>query len=79
MEDQEAIGEFLPLKCKNHPNEKIFAKTAEDFKPFSGGGCHRTCMSLLPCGHSCQKLCHMVDMDHSLSKCKSPCGRYVLF
>ncbi|XP_076264518.1 NFX1-type zinc finger-containing protein 1-like isoform X2 [Rhynchophorus ferrugineus] len=73
LKDQDAISEYFPLKCEIHPSETISVKTVEDFQAISGGGCLRICATKLSCGHPCQKLCHLEDMEHILSKCHFPC------
>lgn len=65
----------LTLRCQNHPDNVVDAKTADDFKAVPDGGCTRTCEERLKCGHICQRYCHILDRKHELINCYKPCPR----
>lgn len=73
MKEQDAIGTSLELVCSNHPERVIHAKDAEDFKKAPEGGCILQCTFRLPCGHSCERVCHPDDGEHVLYKCQKDC------
>lgn len=74
MEEQDLIGEKLPIVCPNHPLRKMEVKTPKDFELLSPfGGCLEKCIFRLACGHVCTKICHIDDQDHASFKCKKPC------
>ena len=77
MRDQNAIGEALELVCTKHPDRKIHARVADDFKSAPEGGCTLPCKFRLPCGHSCTRVCHPEDSDHALYKCQKDCSTEV--
>ncbi|ELU02825.1 hypothetical protein CAPTEDRAFT_212972 [Capitella teleta] len=67
-------GHALPLVCRNHPEEKVFAIRANDFDRAPEGGCMRNCSFRLPCGHVCGRACHAYDMEHTQVRCLQPCA-----
>ena len=73
MKDHDTIGEALELVCRNHPERKIHAKVADDFKKAPEGGCILPCKFRLPCGHVCERVCHPDDSDHAFYKCQKDC------
>ena len=73
MRDQGAVGESLQLFCTNHPERRIYAKVAEDFKQAPEGGCTMPCQFRLPCGHVCERACHPDDNNHQLYSCRKNC------
>ena len=77
MKDHNAIGEALELVCTKHPDRKIHARVADDFKSAPEGGCTLPCKFRLPCGHSCTRVCHPEDSDHALYKCQKDCSTEV--
>ena len=77
MKDHNAIGEALELVCSKHPDRKIHARVADDFKSAPEGGCTLPCEFRLPCGHSCTRVCHPDDSDHALYKCQKDCSTEV--
>ena len=77
MKDHNAIGEALELVCTKHPDRKIHARVADDFKSAPEGGCTLPCKFRLPCGHSCTRVCHPDDSDHALYKCQKDCSTEV--
>lgn len=77
MKDHNAIGEALELVCTKHPDRKIHARVADDFKSAPEGGCTLPCKFRLPCGHSCTRVCHPEDSDHTLYKCQKDCSTEV--
>lgn len=52
---------YMQIKC-----ESDFAKCPE-------GGCTRRCNADLQCGHSCTRICHILDREHNEFKCKEKC------
>lgn len=73
MKQRNSIGDSLKLVCSNHPERVIYAKVADDFKKAPEGGCTLQCQFRLPCGHSCERVCHPDDSDHELYKCQKDC------
>ena len=67
------IGTSLPLCCPKHPEKKIEAASAEDFKKAPQGGCMSLCGFRLPCGHACPLNCHPVDPKHKMYRCIAKC------
>ncbi|KAL3275522.1 hypothetical protein HHI36_020281 [Cryptolaemus montrouzieri] len=72
--NQHAIGSALSLKCQNH-NKITNVSNPEDFFMVAEGGCNQICQMLLPCGHNCKRLCHILDREHMENKCQEECGR----
>ena len=70
------FGEGLHLYCQTH-NDKVFVATLpNDFADNAPeGGCTQICGYNLPCGHSCQRKCHIDDREHLNYKCQEPCQR----
>jgi hypothetical protein len=49
-----------------------------DFKKYAPeGGCTQICTFEFPCGHPCERTCHLLKQDHTEMKCldKNPCTR----
>jgi hypothetical protein len=67
------IGTSLPLCCPKHPEKKIDATSAEDFKRAPQGGCMSLCGFRLRCGHACHLHCHPVDPRHKEHRCVERC------
>lgn len=78
LEDQNAIGEGLALRCQVHSDTITVVKSGDDFLNISEGGCSRLCENDLICGHKCKSLCHIQNRDHVKHKCREICGRYIL-
>ena len=75
LEKSGNIGNELPLLCQTHREENT-AETAEDFSEKApSGGCLRSCMVRLNCGHVCKQQCHPRDTKHENYICDEPCGR----
>lgn len=76
LEEQESIGPGLKIRCQNH-GDIIEINSPEEFRQKSPeGGCTKMCPGVLPrCDHVCSKICHIVDRDHVLYKCKEKCAR----
>jgi hypothetical protein len=56
LEEQGKVGSSLPLKCVNHPEDRIAVNEPHDFERLAGdGGCSLPCGTQLPCGHVCQR------------------------
>lgn len=65
------IGDALELYCQNHTNYKSLVNSKDGFNAAPEGGCSRSCGYRLPCGHSCESVCHIVDTGVSLRKFSS--------
>ena len=73
------VGNGLPLHCQNHPNEKLIARTPQDFSKCPEGGCQKMCGVRLECGHVCRSPCHPLDTQHKLIyKCMQKCPKVLL-
>ncbi|CAB3987453.1 NFX1-type zinc finger-containing 1-like [Paramuricea clavata] len=73
LHNKSVIGISLPLCCPKHPEKKIEASSAEDFKKAPQGGCMSPCGFRLPCGHACSLHCHPVDPKHEKYRCTEKC------
>ncbi|KAL3140347.1 hypothetical protein ABBQ38_004611 [Trebouxia sp. C0009 RCD-2024] len=74
LEDNDAIGESLPVVCVNHPNQVTQIRAARDFDTFvRDGGCSLQCTARMPCGHTCPRMCHPDDPRHLALECMKPC------
>ncbi|XP_034245778.1 NFX1-type zinc finger-containing protein 1-like [Thrips palmi] len=71
---QGAIGPALPLRCDHHGVINNVSK-AQDFSNSPQGGCLQLCKTLMPCGHDCKQVCHILDMEHRNAKCLEKCER----
>ncbi|XP_034246908.1 NFX1-type zinc finger-containing protein 1-like [Thrips palmi] len=71
---QGGIGPALPLHCDRH-GEVTLVATAEDFAKCPQGGCLQLCKTLMPCGHDCKQVCHILDMEHKTARCMEKCER----
>ena len=69
------VKSSLTLRCQNHPDSVVEARTSDDFKAVPDGGCKRTCEERLKCGHICQRFCHILDRSHEMTNCYKPCPR----
>lgn len=78
LKEEGQTGPSLPLFCRNHRNNKLFASTAEDFLQAPEGGCFETCDARLDCGHVCRLKCHVYDTSHEMYQCKAPCNKTCL-
>ena len=48
----------------------------KDFEKYANsGGCSEPCRKRLPCGHACEKGCHIIDVDHlkTIMQCQKQC------
>ncbi|XP_026476066.1 NFX1-type zinc finger-containing protein 1-like [Ctenocephalides felis] len=75
LEKINCVGPHLTLRCQIHIDEFTTISCAEDFNKAPEGGCSRICRSLIPCGHYCNSVCHVLDREHQKYKCKEPCTR----
>ena len=74
VESRECYGNALPLYCCNHPETKYSAMKYSDFKTNApNGGCRIMCDIRLRCGHSCTKICHVFDKEHTKFLCMKAC------
>lgn len=65
---------------QNHIQSKKSVSSKDDFRRLaSDGGCQEACGSRMPCGHTCEKACHVIDHDHieEFRKCDKPCDAIV--
>ena len=79
MREQENIGKQLTLVCQNHPQNVIQASSAEDFLNAPLGGCMEPCLMSMPdCEHTCQSVCHPIDVEHKEEfACPLPCTKII--
>lgn len=75
LEQQQCIGNALPLYCRVHKERKILVAVPEDFRKSPEGGCDQLCRTRLPCGHFCPRICHPNDMSHAKYKCLRDCPK----
>ena len=76
IEEEGCLGSEFPVQCPNHDDVKQAISKPEHFSQFSPeGGCSRGCQQRLDCGHSCKRLCHISDPDHSEYKCIEKCAK----
>lgn len=73
LRQKNQIGNALTLCCQNHPNRRVKASCAEDFKQAPEGGCTQPCEFRLDCGHVCASVCHPYDPEHQKYKCVKQC------
>ncbi|XP_057379336.1 NFX1-type zinc finger-containing protein 1-like [Daphnia carinata] len=67
------IGPHFDLRCEVHKTI-IKANDASHFPP--EGGCFVKCVTEMPCGHICPKICHAEDREHIRQKCHGACLRF---
>ncbi|KAM8916847.1 NFX1-type zinc finger-containing protein 1 isoform 1-T2 [Spinachia spinachia] len=75
LREKDQIGNALTLCCQNHPDRRVKASRAEDFKLAPEGGCMEPCMFRLDCGHVCTRMCHPNDPEHKEYRCLKKCQR----
>ncbi|KAI8514834.1 NFX1-type zinc finger-containing protein 1 [Branchiostoma belcheri] len=75
MEERGCIGHHLMLRCQNHPDTEVKARSAKDFTAAPEGGCTRDCDVRLECGHRCRLSCHPADPEHEVYKCYEDCTK----
>ncbi|KAL3153759.1 hypothetical protein ABBQ32_013348 [Trebouxia sp. C0010 RCD-2024] len=74
LEEDNAVGESLPVVCANHRNQVTQISAARDFDTFvRDGGCSLQCTARMPCGHTCPRMCHPDDPRHLALECMKPC------
>lgn len=76
LEKRQAIGPALEIYCQNHTEHKSLVSSKEDLqKKAFDGGCNQRCGYRMPCGHTCQSDCHIIDAQHKaqFSKCIKKC------
>ncbi|XP_046620436.1 NFX1-type zinc finger-containing protein 1-like isoform X3 [Neodiprion virginianus] len=74
LENDNAIGDTLELRCKYHSDTLIKIRNGSDFvEQCPEGGCLQKCNTDLPCGHSCTSICHTLDREHFNFMCKQRC------
>ncbi|XP_033730449.1 LOW QUALITY PROTEIN: NFX1-type zinc finger-containing protein 1-like [Pecten maximus] len=77
LKKNDAFGSYLTLKCQNHPEKTVNASLRSDFSKTPDGGCTTPCNTRLPCGHVCEKFCHITDRDHKRYRCLKPCAETI--
>lgn len=78
MREQGTMGRKLKLTCQNHPKNVIQASKAEDFKHAPEGGCTEPCRMKMGCGHTCNRVCHPIDLEHQEEfSCQEPCSKII--
>ncbi|TNN78713.1 NFX1-type zinc finger-containing protein 1 [Liparis tanakae] len=75
LREKDQIGNALTLCCQNHPERKVKAAHAEDFKQAPEGGCTKPCEFRLDCGHVCVRVCHPYDPEHKEYQCLKKCQK----
>ena len=75
VDQKGCMGRALPLYCQLHPDQRVAAKTAEDFSKCPEGGCQKQCNTRLQCGHTCTRLCHPSNREHKGYKCNKQCTK----
>lgn len=75
LRKQDAVGPYLPLRCKRHGTDLFVASAADFAKMVPDGGCDQPCGTRLECGHACQRMCHPDDSEHVGFSCRQPCMR----
>ncbi|KAL6075671.1 NFX1-type zinc finger-containing protein 1 [Balamuthia mandrillaris] len=74
LEEREATGPYIELRCERHPEQPLQVENPNGFP--RDGGCHLPCGVRLPaCGHVCPRLCHPDDPEHKVARCEKPCTR----
>ncbi|KAF4525633.1 hypothetical protein B566_EDAN001232, partial [Ephemera danica] len=76
--DIDSLGPALPLKCQVHQHQQLAVSLPEDFRKYAPeGGCTEICTVTLNCGHVCERICHLMNRDHTRIRCmnKNPCTR----
>lgn len=74
LREHSALGDALRLRCQNH-GELTCVRNGDGFDAVADGGCARSCGARLECGHSCPRMCHADDPNHTLHKCRERCAR----
>ncbi|RZC41405.1 NFX1-type zinc finger-containing protein 1, partial [Asbolus verrucosus] len=75
LEERNALGSDLLLRCQNHQDQITLVKCDTDFLAISEGGCSKKCEVLLECGHQCASLCHIQNRSHLNYKCQLQCNK----
>ncbi|XP_046576468.1 NFX1-type zinc finger-containing protein 1-like [Haliotis rubra] len=73
LQSTNSIGPHMLLRCTNHPEMTISVSSARDFEKAPSGGCTKSCGVRLKCGHTCDKLCHVNDIEHTEHPCTKLC------
>lgn len=56
LEEEEAVGQAVPVVCANHPAHVANIREVNDFNIFvRDGGCSLQCTARMPCGHTCSR------------------------
>ena len=75
LEKKQCLGKALPLYCRLHERNKVFVETPDDFLKCPEGGCNERCGRRFACGHTCPRICHTYDTDHSSYCCLEVCSK----
>ncbi|XP_014212352.1 NFX1-type zinc finger-containing protein 1-like [Copidosoma floridanum] len=73
LEEENAIGDYIKLRCQNHPDQFFEVSKADHFQQCLEGGCSKKCDTLLSCGHYCSSICHVLDRQHEKYQCREKC------
>ena len=66
------IGQSMQVGCTYHPNTVYHVSQPSDFELVDS--CKMPCGHRLPCGHTCQELCHPKSL-HEVFKCRKACNK----
>jgi hypothetical protein len=75
LEEQNAIGPELAVRCQVHTSTVTYVKARDDFLNIAEGGCDQKCEAALVCGHRCTSLCHVLNRDHLGYRCRETCNK----
>ncbi|XP_044731423.1 NFX1-type zinc finger-containing protein 1-like isoform X2 [Chrysoperla carnea] len=76
--DNKSIGTDLVLQCQIHKDQRTKVNCGDNFKvKCPEGGCLLRCNTTMPCGHVCERVCHVQDRAHIKIICKKPCLRQI--
>lgn len=67
------IGNELKLVCEIHGNITEIQNPADFSAKAPEGGCSMICEAVLGCTHMCESVCHTIDLNHIIYKCRKRC------
>ncbi|XP_067650930.1 NFX1-type zinc finger-containing protein 1-like [Haliotis asinina] len=73
LQSTNSVGPHLLLRCRNHPEMTVPVSNAGDFDKAPKGGCTKSCGVRLKCGHTCDEICHVNDLEHTKHQCTKSC------
>ncbi|KAL0245320.1 hypothetical protein GEMRC1_009399 [Eukaryota sp. GEM-RC1] len=74
FEAQNLIFDYFETYCSAHQTSTLIY-SVNDWNQVESGGCDELCGIRRPCGHLCQKRCHVSDPHHEITDCNEPCSR----